>query len=277
MAVSRWNSAVINRQFLAYNFRPKTEWPGDTAGRARPSGRAATQDCGGASLEDYQLPPKSVFDPAMPRYPNVWFYVDASLADSYAAAVRLVADQLRGPMRLREDHGPFTNPEGCDFEVRLEHLQPWETTAHRALQHSHAFHMRYYHSALEKHGLEQLTLATAGGGRRFYRVAASAHYEVEHTNPNHADVEICPVCGRTGEYQQLKGNLVEMVHDPLGLELLFSGTIRGQRVAFEDDLQDVGSVGALHNHFAVQRHVFDAARGDRNTLRIGLVVLAPFR
>jgi hypothetical protein len=25
--VSRWNSATINREFLTYNFRPKTEWP----------------------------------------------------------------------------------------------------------------------------------------------------------------------------------------------------------------------------------------------------------
>jgi hypothetical protein len=25
--VTRWNSATINRHFLAYNFRPKTEWP----------------------------------------------------------------------------------------------------------------------------------------------------------------------------------------------------------------------------------------------------------
>jgi hypothetical protein len=27
VVVSRWNSAVINQQFLTYNFRPKTEWP----------------------------------------------------------------------------------------------------------------------------------------------------------------------------------------------------------------------------------------------------------
>jgi len=27
MAVSRWNNAVINQRFIAYNFRPKTEWP----------------------------------------------------------------------------------------------------------------------------------------------------------------------------------------------------------------------------------------------------------
>jgi len=35
-AVSRWNSAVINRQFLPYNFRPKTEWPGDPPERRVP-------------------------------------------------------------------------------------------------------------------------------------------------------------------------------------------------------------------------------------------------
>jgi hypothetical protein len=137
--------------------------------------------------------------------------------------------------------------------------------------------MRYYHSALEKQKLEQLALRTAAGERRFYRVAASAHYEVEHTNPNHADVEICPVCGRTGEYQDLKGNLVEMVHDPLGLELLLNGTIRNQTVTFEDDQRDVVGIRSMRNRFTVQQHVFASQGGDRNTLRIGVVVLAPLR
>ena len=27
-----------------------------------------------ASLDGFQLPPKTVFDPAMPRYPNVWVF-----------------------------------------------------------------------------------------------------------------------------------------------------------------------------------------------------------
>jgi glycerophosphoryl diester phosphodiesterase len=41
VAVSRWNNAVINQRFIAYNFRPKTEWPDQTtatdlAPRARP-------------------------------------------------------------------------------------------------------------------------------------------------------------------------------------------------------------------------------------------------
>ena len=153
--MSRWNSAVINQQFLAYNFRPKTEWPVERTGGLVRADAPPPKLVEAASLDDFRLPPKTVFDRAMPRYPNVWFHVDTALVDSYGAAVRLVADQLRGPMRLVEDHGPFTNPEGCDFEVRLEHLQPWESPAHRPLQHSHAFHMRYYHSALEKQQLEQ--------------------------------------------------------------------------------------------------------------------------
>ena len=122
-----------------------------------------------------------------------------------------------------------------------------------------------------------ISLRTATGDRRFYRVAASAHYEVEHTNPNHADVEICPICGRAGEYQDITGNLVEMVHDPLGVELLLNGTIRNQTVRFEDDQREVGGIRWLSGAFAVQQQVFAAASGDRNTLRIGVVVLAARR
>ena len=106
--------------------------------------------------------------------------------------------------------------------MTIEHLQPWEVREHRALQHAHAFHMRYYHSALAAQKLDRVTLRTRAGSRDFYRVAASAHYEVGHANPNHADVEICPICGRTGEYASQPGNLVERVHDPLGLELLLT-------------------------------------------------------
>jgi glycerophosphoryl diester phosphodiesterase len=34
MAVSRWNNAVINQRFIAYNFRPKTEWPEEAVAKA---------------------------------------------------------------------------------------------------------------------------------------------------------------------------------------------------------------------------------------------------
>ena len=226
------------------------------------------------SLEDFRLPPKSVFDRAMPRYPNVWFFVDAGLTTSHDAAVRLVTDKLRETMRLREDFGPFDNPEGCDFEGRLEHLQPWLDRKTPALQHAHAFHMRYYYSALSRQKLDAVELKMADGRTRlFYRFAASVHYEVEHFNPNHADVESCPVCGRTGAYGDLKGNLVEVVHDPLGLELLMKGTIRGEVVRFDDQgQQPVGSVLGLRG---VELQPFDFAgmTADRNTLRVGIVVI----
>ena len=105
-------------------------------------------------------------------------------------------------------------------------------------------------------------------------MAASAHYEVEHTNPNHADVEICPICGRTGEYEQLRGNLVELVHDPLGVELLMNGSIRGEVVHFEHDEQEVGGIKSARDRFRVHQQVFPAMTGDRNTLRIGVIVLS---
>ncbi len=135
------------------------------------------------ALDDFQLPPKTVFDKAMPRYPNVWFYLDTRLAKSYEAAVKLITNNLRSSMLLRESYGPFDNPEGCDFEVTLEHLQPWIVREHRALQHAHAFHMRYYFTALARSKLETVKLVTAKGERAYYRFGASVHYEVEHSNP----------------------------------------------------------------------------------------------
>jgi len=32
------------------------------------------------SIDSYALPKKTAFPAAMPRYPNAWFYMDASLA-----------------------------------------------------------------------------------------------------------------------------------------------------------------------------------------------------
>jgi hypothetical protein len=266
--VSRWNSATINQHFLGYNFRPKTEWPSDEPNRA-------SSNIPENSRIDFKLPPKSAFDAAMPRYPNVWFYLETSLAPSYEAAVKHLTHRLRQAMQLRESYGPFTNAEGCDFEVTLEHLQPWEDRRQRNLQHSHAFHMRYYYSALARQKLEVVNLNIEGRQRAFYRIGASAHYEVEHTNPNHADVEICPICGRTGEYAGLKGNLVEMAHDPIGLELLLTGKVRGQVVKFEDwEQREVGSIEKLREHFSIATRVIDGITGDRNTLRIGVIVIS---
>src|SRR5499426_2726978 len=63
--VSRWNRATINQPFLTYNFRPKTEWPADNS-ESRISN--PEPETAALSLDDLQLPPKSVFDSTMPRY-----------------------------------------------------------------------------------------------------------------------------------------------------------------------------------------------------------------
>jgi hypothetical protein len=73
----------------------------------------------------------------------------------------------------------------------------------------------------------------------------------------------------------LKGNLVEIAHDPLGLELLMKGTIRGEVVRFDDQgQQPVGSMLGMPQ-FQVQSFVFPGMMEDRNTLRVGVAVLTP--
>ncbi len=228
------------------------------------------------TLEDFHLPAKAVFSKAMPRYPNAWFYVAEPLAASHSAAVKLVTERLRQAMHLPEYYGPFDNPEGCDFEVIIEHLQPWIDSVQPDRQHGHAFHMRYYYSALASPELSKVRVSIAGRPRVFYRFAASVHYEVEHANPNHADVESCPICGRTGAYAAVRGNLVEQVHDPLGLELLLTGRVRGEVVHFHDwERRAIGSVESLSDALRVSVYSFPGQSGDKNTARIGIVLLEP--
>ena len=74
----------------------------------------------------------------------------------------------------------------------------------------------------------------------------------------------------------MAGNLVERVHDPLGLELLLRGTIRGQTVRAEDwERRPVGSVGALGDKFHVSIAMFPGRTADRNTETIGMPCVRP--
>ena len=69
-------------------------------------------------------------------------------------------------------------------------------------------------------------------------------------------------------------HLVERMHDPLGLELLLHGTIRGQTVRAEDwERRPIGSVGALGDKFRVSIAIVPGRTADRNTERIGIAVL----
>lgn len=55
-----------------------------------------------------------------------------------------------------------------------------------------------------------------------------------------------------------------------------TGKIRGETVRFEDwEQREVGSIASLKSTFALQQFIFPAHSDDRNTLRIGVVVLSP--
>jgi len=71
-----------------------------------------------------------------------------SVADSQAAAMRLVAGQVRAALRVREEVVPSS--EGADFEVTIEHLQPWVVPEHLALQRQLNARRRMRANALTK-------------------------------------------------------------------------------------------------------------------------------
>jgi hypothetical protein len=70
--------------------------------------------CAADSIVNYALPAKTAFPAAMPRYPNAWFYIDASLAPSFEgtfetkpptadrAANRTASIRARASERLRQ-------------------------------------------------------------------------------------------------------------------------------------------------------------------------------
>jgi hypothetical protein len=81
----------------------------------------------------------------------------------------------------------------------------------------------------------------------------------------HADVVVCPICGRTGVYADKSGNLVEDVHDPLGLEFLVWGRIRGRKVGTE--------FSQLPGALVTRIQVIEPFRKDMNTETVGMLTL----
>jgi hypothetical protein len=100
------------------------------------------------------------------------------------------------------------------------------------------------------------------------------HYEVEHASPLHADVEVCPFCGRTGFYADKTGNLVEQVHDPLGLELLLRGTVRGEAAEFPEHSKSFPTIERFLNSRANEWIIEKPHRTDMNTEAVAVVIVS---
>lgn len=209
----------------------------------------------------FDLPLRSVFEP--PSYPNAWFYVHVDLVASQDEAVRFVTGWLRDRCGIVNDFGRFKAPEASDAQARLAGVQPWRDADQPTLAHAHDLHVRYYWVALRQRSQDR-----AGDYLRF---AASVHYEVEDEHPRHPDIDECAICGRTGEYAAA-ADLFAGVHEPLGLELLCHGTVRGQSVLRADGTPAVGLV-ALRERHAVEIERLAPVRPDVNVVALAMIVI----
>ena len=218
--------------------------------------------------ERFKLPPKQTFPVAAPRYPNVWFFIDQGLAVRYEEAVSFLIDWLRTNTGLVDDF-ERSNPEGSDGKARVQGLQPYDGFEAEEFNHYHDLHIRHYWSPLMANGLGTISLED----RAYHRVASSVHYEVAQKHRYHPYIDPCPVCGVTGDYD-IRGDRCEKIHDPLGLELLLFGTIRGN-AAMNDKGTTFRSLSEVRTHDLSIEHG-EPKRSDINTLRLGCVRLAPF-
>jgi hypothetical protein len=197
------------------------------------------------------LPDRNIFPAEMPRYPNVWFFVPTALAlrGEYPSALRMLDRLLDERLELRDSfHDDVHNPgllrligapgEGSDYQARIGPLAPWAGDGAEAPAHTHQVHARFYASPLMRAGLARVNLAMAGGARECFAIPASVHLEVATEEPSHPYVDACPVCGLTGDYafsiDPRSQEYCLTVHDPLGLELLVHGTIRGVAALWPD-------------------------------------------
>jgi hypothetical protein len=216
----------------------------------------------------FDLPPRSVFEP--PSYPNVWFYVRDTVVSSQAEAVDFVTSWLRDHSGITNDFAGFKPPEASDSQARRHGLQPWRHASNPALNHGHDLHIRYYYIALRQQQQERVSAPAPAGGC-YFRFAGSVHYEVEDEHPLHPDIHECPYCGRMGIYAGA-GDLFAGVHEPLGLELLLYGTIRGQRVTDVDGHPFAG-LAAMKEMYTIELHRLRPSRPDMNITGLSVVVI----
>ena len=212
------------------------------------------------------LPPRSIFPTEMPRYPNLWFLVDRALAlrGQYQYALRFLIGVLEKRLGWKDDFAEdiqnhnlyhlLNKPgEGSDFQARLGPVQHYVSEAHPERSHWHQGHARFYCSPLLEAGMQSLEISLEGQNRVFFLFPASVHYEVATEEPLHPYEDSCPWCGITGEYEVPvdpdSQDYCVKIHDPLGLELLLHGTIRGRRVRLRGGCP-VPSLSDLENSYA---------------------------
>ncbi len=214
-------------------------------------------------------PPKSSFEP--PRYPNAWFYVSKKVAPTYIEAVQFVRASLEQYVGFDDSLSPRTGMECADAQQRVHHLQPVRGLPDPSRDHYHDLHIRYYFSHLPRRQQHDVVMDVDGQDHACWRLPASVHYEPEPEHPGHPYIDECPVCGVVSPYD-LPGDPCEKSHDPLGLELLFYGTVRGEAI-LRSDGHPVGGLTTMADDFDIRLSTHDPVAPDMNTLRIGVAII----
>lgn len=189
---------------------------------------------------EVELPQRGIFPTTMPRYPNLWFLIHTRIParPRYMYAVRWLVGTLERELGLRDTFvDDVENPtlrqllskprEGSDFQARIGPLQFYKDPDDPARSHWHQVHARFYVTPLSR------AERTRSGD--FFLIPISVHYEVATEDPLHPYSDTCPHCGITGDYERpidrSSQDYCLEIHDPLGLEFLLYGMIRGQAVA----------------------------------------------
>jgi hypothetical protein len=218
-------------------------------------------------------PPKSSFEP--PRYPNAWLYVSENIAPIYRDAAVFVRDSLMKYVGFEDFPTPRTNSECADGQQRVHHLQHVTGLPDPARDHYHDLHIRYYFTHLPPRQQHRITVEMEGRNHTCWRLPTSVHYEPEPEHPGHPYIDECPICGVISPYD-LPGDRCEKSHDPLGLELLFYGAVRGRPIQRADG-RPVGGLKTIAADFDVRLSIQDPTVPDMNTLHIGVAIIVPRR
>ncbi len=255
-------------------------------------------------LENY-LPGREIFPETMPRYPNLWFFVDDRLAlrNRYNYAILLVVRLLEQHLGMKDDfltgvdnhivyHLLSPQREGSDFQMRLGPFHPYGDSG--VDFHHHQVHARFYVDPFHENDTYAITIPSGPaipsgpggpndhdttGERRYLVCAASVHYEVSTEDPLHPYVDSCPLCGITGAYDlQIDPESEDYcvkIHDPIGLELMLNGTVRGNRI-YEDRARPYTSLGDLAGRLEdVDVQIMEIEPEQYEPRRMGFVFAVP--
>jgi hypothetical protein len=185
----------------------------------------------------------------------------------------MLRDSLMRYVGFEEFPTRHTTSECSDSQQRVHHLQHVTGLPDPARDHDHDLHIRYYFTHLPPRRQHRITVEIEGQSYACWRLSTSVHYEPEPEHPGHPYIDECPICGVASPFD-LAGDRCEKCHDPLGLELLFFGTIRGEPIQRADG-RPVGGLKTMEADFNVRFSIQEPDAPDMNTLRIGVAIILP--